>query len=194
MESEFGYHIIQLIDKRGDKINCRHILRKPRVPQAAIDKALARMDSIGDDLRNNVFTFEDGATVISDDKETKNNRGLMAKPTEDGLSHTSRFEMKDLPTEVARIVDTLKVGQVSKAFSMVNRQGKTVCAVIKLKSRTEGHKAKITEDFQVMSDMVLEKMREKKVKDWIQKKIRNTYVRIDDRFKGCDFEYEGWFR
>lgn len=194
VESEFGYHIIQLIDKRGDKINCRHILRKPRVPQAAIDKALARMDSIGDDLRNNVFTFEDGATVISDDKETKNNRGLMAKPTEDGLSHTSRFEMKDLPTEVARIVDTLKVGQVSKAFSMVNRQGKTVCAVIKLKSRTEGHKAKITEDFQVMSDMVLEKMREKKVKDWIQKKIRNTYVRIDNRFKGCDFEYEGWFR
>lgn len=194
VESEFGYHIIQLIDKRGDKINCRHILRKPRVPQAAIDKALARMDSIGDDLRNNVFTFEDGATVISDDKETKNNRGLMAKPTDDGLSHTSRFEMKDLPTEVARIVDTLKVGQVSKAFSMVNRQGKTVCAVIKLKSRTEGHKAKITEDFQVMSDMVLEKMREKKVKDWIQKKIRNTYVRIDDRFKGCDFEYEGWFR
>ena len=118
----------------------------------------------------------------------------MANVTEDGMSRTSRFEMKDLPTEVARIVDTLQVGQVSKAFTMVNKRGKTICAIIKLKSRTEGHRAKITEDFQVMSNVVLEKMREKKVREWIQNKIKNTYVRIDDRFKGCDFEYEGWFR
>lgn len=194
VESEFGYHIIQLIDKRGDKINCRHILRRPRVPQSAIDEAILRMDSIGDDLRKNEFTFEDGATFISDDKDTRNNRGLMANVTEDGMSRTSRFEMKDLPTEVARIVDTLQVGQVSKAFTMVNKRGKTICAIIKLKSRTEGHRAKITEDFQVMSNVVLEKMREKKVREWIQNKIKNTYVRIDDRFKGCDFEYEGWFR
>ena len=110
------------------------------------------------------------------------------------MSRTSRFEMKDLPTEVARIVDTLKVGQVSKAFTMVNNRGKTVCAIIKLKSRTEGHKAKITEDFQVMSNVVLEKMREKKVRDWVQEKIRNTYVRMDERYKDCDFEYEGWVR
>ena len=194
VESEFGYHIIQLIDKRGDKINCRHILRKPKVSQKAIDEGIARMDSIGDDLRNNVFSFEDGATFISDDKDTKNNRGLMSNVTEDGMSRTSRFEMKDLPTEVARIVDTLKVGQVSKAFTMVNNRGKTVCAIIKLKSRTEGHKAKITEDLQVMSNVVLEKMREKKVRDWVQEKIRNTYVRMDERYKDCDFEYEGWVR
>lgn len=194
VESEFGYHIIQLIEKRGDKINCRHILRKPRVPQASIDALLLRMDSIGDDLRNNVFSFEDGATVISDDKDTRNNKGLMSNPTEDGLSRTSRFEMKDLPTEVARVVDTLKVGQVSKAFPMVNKRGKTVCAIVKLKSRVEGHKATITEDFQVMSNVVLEKMREKKVKDWIQQKIKSTYVRIPPGYKDCDFEYEGWVR
>lgn len=194
VESEFGYHIIQLIEKRGDKINCRHILRKPKVPVAAVDEMLLRMDSIGDDLRNNVFTFEDGAAVISDDKDTRNNRGLMANVTEDGLSRTSRFEMKDLPTEVARVVDTLKVGQVSKAFSMVNKRGKTVCAIVKLKSRIEGHKATITEDFQVMSNVVLEKMREKKVRDWIQQKIKNTYVRMAPGYNDCDFEYEGWVR
>ena len=152
------------------------------------------MDSIGNDLRNNVFTFEDGAAVISDDKDTRNNRGLMSTPTEDGMSRTSRFEMKELPTEIARIVDTLKVGQVSKAFTMINERGKTVCAIVKLKSRIDGHRAIITEDFQVMSDVMLEKMREKKVHDWIQKKIKNTYVRIDERYKDCDFEYEGWIR
>ncbi|MDO4171296.1 MAG: peptidylprolyl isomerase [Prevotellaceae bacterium] len=194
VESEFGFHIIQLIDKRGDKINCRHILRKPRVSAEAINSTLLRMDSIGNDLRNNVFTFEDGAAVISDDKDTRNNRGLMSTPTEDGMSRTSRFEMKELPTEIARIVDTLKVGQVSKAFTMINERGKTVCAIVKLKSRIDGHRAIITEDFQVMSDVMLEKMREKKVHDWIQKKIKNTYVRIDERYKDCDFEYEGWIR
>lgn len=194
VESEFGYHIIQLIDKRGDKINCRHILRKPKVPYAAVDAMLLRMDSIGNDIRNNVFSFEDGASVISDDKDTRNNKGLMSRVTEDGLTHTSRFEMKDLPTEVARVVDTLKVGQVSKAFSMVNKRGKTVCAIVKLKSRIEGHKATITEDFQVMSDVVLEKMREKKITEWIQQKIKNTYIRMAPEYKDCDFEYEGWVR
>lgn len=194
VESEFGYHIIQLIDKRGDKINCRHILRKPKVPYAAVDAMLLRMDSIGNDIRNNVFSFEDGASVISDDKDTRNNKGQMSQVTEDGLTHTSRFEMKDLPTEVARVVDTLKVGQVSKAFSMVNKRGKTVCAIVKLKSRIEGHKATITEDFQVMSDVVLEKMREKKITEWIQQKIKNTYIRMAPEYKDCDFEYEGWVR
>lgn len=194
VESEFGYHIIQLIDKRGDKINCRHILRKPKVSQEVLDATMLRMDSIGDDLRKNVFTFEDGATYISDDKDTRNNRGLMSNVTEDGANRTSRFQMKDLPTEIARVVDTLKVGQVSKAFSMVNNRGKTVCAIVKLKTRTEGHKATITEDFQVMSNVVLEKRREEKVRDWVQNKIKNTYVKMDDSYKDCDFEYEGWVR
>ncbi len=193
VESEFGFHIIQLIDKRGDKINCRHILLKPRVPQSSIEEMMLRMDSIGSDLRNNVFTFEDGATLISHDKDTRNNRGLMSNLTDDGTI-TSRFEMKDLPTEVARVVDTMKVGQVSQAFTMINKRGKTVCAIIKLKNRTEGHRATINEDFQVLSNVVLNKMRDKKVKDWVQQKIRNTYVRIDERYRNCDFEYEGWIR
>lgn len=193
VESEFGFHIIQLIDKRGDKIKVRHILRKPKVSQTAISEALLRLDSIAADIRSNQFPFEDAATVLSDDKDTKNNRGLMANITEDGKS-TSRFEMKDLPTEVARVVDTLKVGEVSKSFTMLNSKGKTVCAIVKLKNRIEGHRAMITEDFQVMSNVVLAKRREEFVRDWIQKKIKETYVRMDDRYKGCDFEYEGWVR
>lgn len=194
VESEFGFHIIQLIDKRGNKINCRHILRKPKVPQSSVDAMLLRMDSIGDELRKNVFTFEDGATYISDDKDTRYNRGVMSHRTEDGSSVTTRFEMKDLPTEIARVVDTLKVGQVSKSFSMVNNRGKTVCAIVKLKNRIPGHRATMTEDFQVMSDIVLAKMRDKKVRNWIQEKIKNTYVRMNEDYKDCDFEYEGWKR
>ncbi|MBR3522244.1 MAG: peptidylprolyl isomerase [Prevotella sp.] len=192
VESEFGFHIIQLIDKRGDKIKCRHILRKPNVPQEAIDRMMARMDSIATELREGKFPFEEGATFISDDKDTRNNKGLMSNVTEAG--RTSRFEMKDLPTEIARVVDTLKVGQVSAPFTMINSRGKTTCVIAKLKNRTESHRAKITEDFQVMSNIVLEKERQKVLREWIQKKIKDTYVRMDDRYKGCDFEYDGWVR
>ena len=192
VESEFGFHIIQLIDKRGDKVNVRHILRKPQVSQEAIEQGIARLDSIADDIRAGKFSFEEGATFLSDDKDTKNNHGLMSNASEEG--RTSRFQMKDLPTEVARVVDTLKIGQVSNAFTMVNAKGKKLCVIVKLKNRVEGHKATITEDFQVMKAVVLEKRRTEVLKEWLADKIKRTYVRMNDRYKDCKFEYQGWVK
>ena len=192
VESEFGFHIIQLIDKRGDKVNVRHILRKPQVSQEAIEQGIARLDSIADDIRAGKFSFEEGATFLSDDKDTKYNHGLMSNASEEGL--TSRFQMKDLPTEVARVVDTLKIGQVSNAFTMVNAKGKKLCVIVKLKNRVEGHKATITEDFQVMKAVVLEKRRTEVLKEWLADKIKRTYVRMNDRYKDCKFEYQGWVK
>ena len=193
VESEFGYHIIQLIDKRGDKIKCRHILLKPKVSQEAIDKSIGRLDSIGNDIRAKKFTFEAAVEALSDDKDTRNNKGLMAN-TAQADNRTSKFQMKDLPTEVARVVDTMKVGQISAPFTMVNTKGKTTCALIKLVSRVEGHRATITEDFQVMKDVVLAKEREKTLHDWVVDKIKKTYVRMNDRYKNCNFEYQGWVK
>ncbi len=193
VESEYGYHIIQLIDKRGDKVNVRHILRKPQISQEAIDKAMARLDSIGNDIREGKFTFDEGATVISDDKDTRNNHGLMANVTED-MRRTSKFRMQDLPPEIARIVDTLQVGGMSRPFQMISNRGKTVCAIVKLKSRVDGHKATITEDFQVMKDIVLNKRREECISDWIEKKIKTIYVRVNDRYRDCQFEHQGWIK
>ena len=204
VESEFGFHIIQLVDKRGDKIKVRHILRKPVVSDSAINKSIAYLDTIADNIRNGVtpaelapfytgnFNFEDAATLLSDDKDTRNNRGLMSNRSENG--QTSRFQLQDLPSEVARVVDKMEVGQISDPFTMVNNQGKTVCVIAKLKSRTEGHKATITEDFQVMKNIVLEKRREKMLHDWVVKKIQNTYVYVNDNYRNCHFEYEGWVR
>ena len=194
VESEFGFHIIQLIDKRGDKIKVRHILRKPKPTQMAINAMLARLDSISADLTEGKFPFEDAATTLSDDKDTRNNRGLMSKVNDEG-KRTARFEMKDLPTEVARAVEGLKPGEVSKSFTMTNNRGKTVCAIVKLKNRTEGHRAKITDDFQMMSSIVLAKAREKKLTEWVQEKIKSTYVKINPKYMaGNDFQYEGWVR
>ena len=192
VESEYGFHIIQLVDKRGDKIKVRHILRKPVVADSAIHKSMVRLDSIADAIRQGEFTFEEGASVISDDKDTRMNRGLMANRTEHG--QTSRFQLQDLPPEIAKVVDTLQVGQISKSFQMVNTNGKTICVIAKLKSKTEGHKATITEDFQVMKEVVLNKRREQVLHDWVVNKIKSTYVRVNDRYKNCDFEYEGWIK
>ena len=193
VESEFGYHIIQLIDKRGDKIKVRHILRKPVVSDESITKAINRLDSIRTDITEGKFPFEAGASIISDDKDTRNNNGLMFNVTQDGL-RTSRFKLSDLPSEVAKAVDVLQVGEISKPFQMINARGKTVCAIVKLKSRTEGHKATITEDFQVMKNLVLEKRRQERLHQWVVNRIKSVYVRINDRYRDCQFEYEGWVR
>ncbi|MBR6826738.1 MAG: peptidylprolyl isomerase [Prevotella sp.] len=207
VESEFGFHIIQLIDKRGDKINVRHILRKPVVSDSAINKAIVRLDSLADYIRAeqvpdilrkqfvtvpDKFSFEDAVSLFSDDKDTRSSKGLMANLTEEG--RTSKFRMQDLPQDLVRVVDTLQVGQVSRAFKMVNNQGKTLCAIVKLKSRIEGHKATITEDFQILKNVVLSRLHAKKIRDWVDSKIKATYVRINPNYRDCEFEYQGWIR
>lgn len=193
VETDFGYHIIQLIDKRGDKIKVRHILLKPNVSNEAINTASMQLDSIVNEIRAGKFTFEQAASYLSDDKDTRNNNGLMANTTETG--RTSRFQLRNLPSEIARVVDTLKVGEVSAPFQMINeKNGKLVCVVAKLKSRVEMHRATITEDFQTMKNIVLAKRKEEFIKDWIKDKIKNTYIRINDRYKNCNFEYQGWVK
>lgn len=193
VETDFGYHIIQLIDKRGDKIKVRHIRLKPNVSNEAIETASMQLDSIADEIRAGKFTFEQAASFLSDDKDTRNNNGLMANTTESG--RTSKFQLRNLPSEIARVVDTLKVGEVSAPFQMINeKNGKLVCVVAKLKSRVEMHRATITEDFQTMKNIVLAKRKEEFIKDWIKDKIKNTYIRINDRYKNCNFEYQGWVK
>lgn len=194
VETEYGFHIIQLIDKRGDRIKVRHILLRPKVTQEAIDFAASQLDSIAGNIREGKFSFDEAATFISDDKDTRNNHGLMANQGNDGRM-TSRFQMRNLPPEIAKVVDSMKVGEVSAPFQMISlKNGKTVCAIVKLKNRVETHRATITEDFQTMKDIVLAKRREEFIDKWIKDKIKATYVRINDRYKNCDFQYEGWVK
>ena len=192
VRTEFGFHILQLIDKRGDKVNVRHILLKPEIDTEELIHGTARLDSIADDIRAGKFSFEAAAQALSDDKDTRNNYGLMANHA--NRSITSRFEMKDLPDDVAKVVDTLQVGQISKAFTMVNDKSQTVCAVVRLKNRIDGHRASLTEDFQTLRNNVVEKRREEKIEEWLKKKISQTYIRISPEWRNCDFRYEGWVK
>lgn len=191
VESEYGFHIIQLMEKRGDRIKVRHILLKPHVPEEALMAGTARLDSIADDIRNGKFTFEEAASVLSQDKDTRNNHGLLPNPQ----TNTSKFEMQELPPEIAKVVDKMKVGEISEAFTMIpQKTGKEECVIVKLKSRINGHKATISEDYQNLKEIVLEKRRDEMLDKWIREKQKHTYVRINDNWKNCTFKYPGWVK
>ena len=193
VESEFGFHIIQLIEKRGDRINTRHILLKPKVEEQDLERSLLRLDSIANDIRKEKFSFDEAAAYLSQDKDTRNNHGLMANPQ----TGTARFEMQELAQvsqEVAKMVDGLKVGEISEPFSMINSKGKEVCAIVKLKNRIDGHKATITEDYQRLKSIVQAKRGEEKLQKWILDKQKSTYVRINENWVKCEFKYPGWVR
>lgn len=193
VESEFGFHIIQLIEKRGDRVNTRHILLKPQVEEKDLEVSLQRLDSVANDIRKGKFTFDDAATYLSQDKDTRNNHGLMANP----MNGTARFEMQQLAQvsqEAAKMVENMNVGEISKPFTMINAKGKEICAIVKLKTRIDGHKATIAEDYQRLKAIVMEKRSAEKLDKWIREKQKHTYVRINEKWQQCDFQYPGWVK
>ena len=192
-ETEYGFHIAQLIEKRGDRVSYRHILLKPKVEEKDLESSLLRLDSIAKDIRNAKYSFDEAATFISQDKDTRNNHGLMANPN----SGTARFEMQELAQvsqEIAKVINEMNVGEISEPFTMINNKGKEVCAIVKLKARIDGHKATITEDYQRLKSIVQSKLGEEKLQKWIVDKQKSTYVRINENWVTCDFKYPGWVR
>lgn len=191
VETEYGYHIIQLIEKRGDRINCRHILLKPKVSLDDTNKAIQRLDSIANQIRIEKMTFEQGVIYFSQDKNTAMNAGLMLNQA----SGTSKFEYKDLPQEIAKVVYSMNVGEISKPFAMVDPQSnKEVVALVKLKSKVETHKANLTDDYQLLKNFYEETKKAEFLKNWIAKKQRETYISIDPSWQNCEFEFPGWIK
>lgn len=195
VETEYGFHIIQLIEKRGDRMNCRHILLRPRVSDKEITEAMTRLDSLYTDLKAEKFSFEEAATFVSYDKDTRNNKGLMVnKKYESSHYGTPKFEMQELPQEIGKIVYNMQVGEISKPFTMITDKQKDVVAIVKLRARTDAHKANISDDYQALKSIVEERKREELLNDWIIKKQKTTYVRISDGWRNCDFQYPGWVK
>ena len=191
VETEFGYHIIQLIEKRGDRINCRHILLKPKVAQKDLDEAKTRLDSIRKDMLDGKFTFEEATQWISQDKDTKNNKGIMVNRR----TSSTKFEMADLPQEIAKVVDKMEVGDISEPFIMIDQsRNKEIVAIVKLSRRIEGHKANLSDDYQILKNMYENNRKAKIIDDWVVKKQKETYVRIDDDWRNCEFKYSGWIK
>ena len=199
VQTEYGYHIIQLNEKRGDRIDVNHILLREHITKEAIDSAIQKLDSIRNDIVDGKYTFEEAA-YFSSDKDTRNNKGLMVNTPGfndpyTSRSGTSRFEMSELPPEIAKEINTMQIGDISKPFVMVNRKtSKEMVAVVKLKLRIEGHKANLSDDHQILSEMVEAEKQGEILNKWIAKKQKETYIRINDNWKNCDFVHDGWIQ
>ena len=136
-------------------------------------------------------TYEEAVLYLSNDKDTRNNNGLMVNR----MDGSSKFKMEELPSEVARIADKLEVGDISAPFIMINEKtGREDVAIIKLKNRIPGHKATVYDDFQELKDMLENQKREEILKEFIKKKQQETYIRIKEGWANCEFQYPGWIK
>ncbi len=191
VETEYGYHIIQLIDKRGDQVNVRHILLTPKVSTNDLKDAVVKLDSLRKEIVADKYSFEEAAKYVSQDKDTRNNRGVMIN----SKNASSRFEMQDLPPEVARKIETMQPGDISDAFIMKDqKKNRDVVAIVKLTTRIPGHKATLSDDFNMIKQMYEENKRQEIIRDWVEQKIQDTYVRISEGWDQCDFHYKGWVK
>lgn len=191
VETEYGFHIIQLIEKRGDRINTRHILLRPKVSDKDLMDASTRLDSLRSDLMAGKSTFEEAAMYVSQDKDTRNSHGVMVNEQ----TGTTRFEMQQLPQEIARAVAGLEEGEISKPIIMKHpKRDRDIVALVKLTRRIPAHRANLGDDYQLIKDMYEDHARQEILTKWLEKKINDTYIRIEDGWRGCDFEHKGWVK
>jgi peptidyl-prolyl cis-trans isomerase SurA len=189
VHTEYGYHIIQLIEKKGERINCRHILLRPRISTTDKINAIERLDSIQKAIAKGDMLFEHAVIQFSEDKNTIMNAGLMINPNTGG----SRFEYQELAPEIAKQIYNMNEGDVSAPFVMMDPQkNREVCAIVKLKKKTEIHRANLTDDFQTIKSMLEQKLSQDFIHNWIINKQKNTYIQISPEWQGCEFEYSGW--
>ncbi len=189
VETEAGYHIIQLIEKRGDRINTRHILLRPKVAQKDLDDAQFKLDSLRVNILNKEkgVTFEQAAMYVSQDKDSKNNNGVMLN----AKTHSNLFEMEELPSEVAKVVSTMQVGEISSPFVMINKAtNRQQVAIVKLSKRIDSHRADFADDYQVLKDMYENHKREEILLKWVEEKQKSTYVYIEEGWRNCEFKYK----
>lgn len=190
VETDDGFHIIQLIEKRGDRINTRHILLRPKVSDKDLTDALTRLDSVRTDVLQGKKTFDEMALYISQDKDSRNNNGNMLNEK----THSSQFEMADLPAEVGKKVATMQPGEISEPFVMVNpKTRREQVAIVKLVKRIDGHKADLAEDYMIIKDMCEAAEKERIIHDWVIQKQKSVYVYIEEGWRNCDFQYD-WLK
>jgi len=191
VKSDFGYHIIQLIDRKGERINTRHILMRPKVAPEALEQAKNRLDSLANIIRKNEITFENAAMMFSQDKNTRNNGGLAINPQ----TLSTRFTAEELDPDVSKIITSMKINEISDPFQTVDPATRqTVYKIIRLVNKTEGHKANLQKDYQHLAEMYLQKKQQEVLEKWIASQQAKTYIRIDNTYANCNYQFDNWIK
>ena len=189
VQTEFGYHIIQFIDRKGDRINCRHILLKPKVSTESRNKGIAFLDSVSAWINSGKISFEEAASTFSMDKDSRSNGGLMVNP-EDG---TRKFQLGQIPAEIAKAIQNLQEGQFSKPFVMMDdKKGRETIRLVRLLKKHDPHKANVSDDYDMLKSMFEGQKRKEVLDSWIVNKQKELYVVITPDWRRCEFQYPGW--
>jgi len=191
VRSAFGYHIVQLVDKKGDKVNTRHVLMKPKISVEAKEIAFNRLDSLAKMIRKNEIPFEEAAQVFSYDKNTRNNSGIVINPN----TMSSKFSVEELDPDVSKIITKMNLNEISEPFESIDRETQLpVFKIIKVLKKTDSHKADLQNDYQKLAEMYLIKKKEGVFNDWINKQQSETYIRIDATYANCNFNFNNWIK
>ena len=188
VESAFGFHVIQLIERRDDKANTRHILMRPKVDPNGSEKTIIRLDSLANVIRKDSVTFETAAFYYSQDRNTSVNGGRVVNPYDNSIE----FIMNELQPEEFEAIRDLKVNEISEPFKTIDENQKDVYKIIMLTDRTEPHQATLKQDYLVIQNMALIEKQGKIFREWIDEKIASTYIHIDESFAGCNFQNKLW--
>jgi len=189
IETEYGFHILELIDRKGDKLNLRHILIKPKVSEKIRQSAKNILDSIANTIRSKKMNFTDAAFYTSDDKDTRNNGGLLVNP----YTGNSKFEKDALPPSISKNIQNLKLNEISDPFLDV-QSGTEKYLIVKIISEVKEHKANIDDDWTVFENILIQKKQSKILKKWITKKQKTTYVHIAKQYRTLEFNFDGWVK
>ena len=192
VETKFGYHIIQLIDRKGEMVNTRHILIKPKVKPEQADKAIAKLDSLANQIRKDSLKFETAAFRFSTHKDSRINGGkfVSANPSD----RSSWFTLEELNPEMYVKIRDMKVGEISVPFKTTDENNNVVFRIVKLDNELSAHPANLKDDYQSLYNAALMNERTKVYEKWVKEKIAITYIKIGEEFKSCDFLKKGWLK
>lgn len=190
VKSEFGYHIIQAMDRKGEQLKTRHILMKPKVSPEAMKRAYNQIDSIANFIRKGTLKFEDAAMRYSYDKNSRTNGGEVINPE----TSESKWKMSEVDPDVSKMVAKMNINEISKPFITIDDKQHQVYKIVKLLDKTEAHQANLSDDYVELSNQYLATKKEKTLDKWIREKQSGTYVHIDDSYLNCNFKYKGWVK
>lgn len=190
VESQFGYHIIQLIERKGDKVNTRHILMTPRPDPDAVKKAAQALDSIAMFLRNDSLKWDKAVMYYSMDENTRFNKGLLVNQQTGG----TQFEPENLAKEDYIHIRNMKIGEISNAYESHDKNNKIFYKIITIKSQIPAHRANLKDDYYMLQEAAKNQKKMAVLNEWIAEKQKTTFINVFDSFRTCNFQSNGWVK
>jgi len=190
VESDYGFHIIQLIAHESNQVNVRHILVIPKVNVEDKITAKNKLDSVANLIQSDSLTFKNAALIYSEDEQSRLNEGLMVNPT----NSSTKFALDELPTNEYNIIKNLEIGQISQPFESRDENGKVAFKIVRINKRIDAHRANLKDDYEMIEQMTLMHKQQSVVENWIKEKRKKTYIHIDESFLKCEFLNDGWIK